>query len=111
MKTIEKIGAQGDVLFMLATLPVDAKPLAPTDGKHVVAHSETGHHHWIQADGRVEMFSGPDPFTCYLRVAGFADVQHARPFDTHETMRLGEGTWCVRRQREYTPEGYRRVED
>lgn len=53
-----------------------------------------------------------DPMICYLQIAGdFADVVHHRPHDTHETLRLVRGIYEVRRQREWTPEGWRRVED
>lgn len=113
MKTIQKIGAQGDVMFVrVSAIPADAKTVPATDGRHVVAHSETGHHHVTRADGTV-FYEGPaDPFTCYLRVDGaFADIEHLRPFDTHETVRLERGTWMARRSREYVPEGFRRVED
>ncbi len=115
MKVIENVGAQGDVFFVkvdAAEIPKDAKSLAPEGGFHIVAHSETGHHHAVRADGTV-FWQGPaDPFTCFLRVDDvFADVVHRREFDTHETLRLGQGVWKVRRQREYTPQGFRRVED
>jgi len=114
MKLVSHVGAQGDVLFIRLddVIPGEAKPMPVKGGAHVVAHSETGHHHTVQADG-VVLYEGPsDPFTCYLRVdTSHADVVHLRPFDTHETLRLGQGTWQVRRQREYTPQGFRRVED
>jgi hypothetical protein len=122
MKTIQNSGAQGDVFFTrVEDVPADLPAMAPTrdvtsaadgEGDHVLAHSETGHHHTVRADG-VVMYRGPeDPFTCYLKVDGdFADVVHHRPFDTHETLRLTRGAWLVRRQREYTPSGFRRVED
>lgn len=112
-KKIEKCGAQGDVMFVrIDRIPGDAKPVpAPKDGRIVVAHSETGHHHYLAAIG-VEMFQPADPMICYLRVsAELADVVHARPFDTHETIALGKGDWQIRRQREYTPEGWRQVQD
>jgi len=115
VKEIKRVGAQGDVFFMKVeddALPKDAKPLPPTSNYHIVAHSETGHHHAVRADGTV-FYEGPsDPFTCYLVVdSAYADIVHQRSFDTHETVRLEKGTWLVRRQREYTPEGFRRVED
>ena len=44
-------------------------------------------------------------------VEEFADVEHLWPFDTHETIRLTPGKWEIRRQREWSPEGWRRVED
>lgn len=117
MRRIERVGAQGDVMFLrVESIPSTALPVPSEGGRHILAHSETGHHHWTAADG-VERFQEPgDGMTCYLRVAGFggvdgASVVHARPFDTHETVQLTTGAWMVRRQREYTPEGFRRVED
>lgn len=113
MKEIQKVGAQGDVFFVrVDKIPEAFKPSAAKGGQHILAHSETGHHHTVRADGTV-FYEGPaDPFTCYLRVEGaFADIVHQRPFDTHESVRLTEGNWMVRRQREYSPEGFRRVED
>jgi hypothetical protein len=44
----------------------------------------------------------------------YCDVVHQRGFDTHESMRLGGGIGSifeVVRQREYTPEGWRRAAD
>lgn len=118
MIEIKTMGAQGDVLFRrVEKLPkglneVDAKAL-----RKVVAHSETGHHHAID-DAGVRMYQGDDPLTCYLMLESVehCDVVHHRPHDTHETLRLlggGQvgGIFQVRRQREYTPEGWRRVED
>jgi hypothetical protein len=113
VKEIHKVGAQGDVFFVkVADVPKDTMLVPAVGGQHIVAHSETGHHHAVRADGTA-FYEGPnDPFTCYLRVDGaFADIVHQRPFDTHETVRLGQGVWKIRRQREYTPEGFRRVED
>lgn len=120
MKEVNKIGAQGDVLFRrVDKLPVGAKRVDRAAGPIVVAHSETGHHHAIEHDPHVEVWSGDDALTTYLRMdggfsGGCVDVVHHRPCDTHETLRLlsqpGD-VWQVRRQREHTPEGWRRVED
>lgn len=121
MKTVTATAAQGDVLFRrVLSLPVDAVE-RPRTGPLVVAHSETGHHHAI-ADRAISHFEVPgDPLVCYLRMddgldpeIGGVDVVHHRAWDTHETLRLlgkpGD-VWQVRRQREWTPEGWRRVED
>lgn len=119
MLEVTKIAAQGDVLFRkVKALPKDAVAQEPK-GAIVVAHSETGHHHSIDVTDGVVMFREPrDPLVCFLQLDGveFADVVHHRPWDTHETLRLlgtpGEKTtFEVRRQREYVPEGWRRVED
>lgn len=121
MKEVKKIGAQGDVLFLRATeIPANAIQAKPEDGRLLVAHSETGHHHAVEASSGIEMFIDPqNPLCAWLRVPAMvpqADVVHHRPWDTHETMRLlsdetSETIWEIRRQRERSPEGWRRVED
>lgn len=113
MRTIERQCAQGDVLFTrVAEVPASAVA-QPKSARVVVAHSETGHDHFIAAAlGEVELLTTADPNVCYLRIAGaFADVVHARSFDTHETIRLPRGVWQVNRQEEWTPEGWRQVQD
>lgn len=112
MKRIQQQAAQGDLYVRRSAIPTDAKPVAPLGGRYVVAHSETGHDHYV-ADDRVTLWDDPqNPLVCYLRISGpHADVIHARPFDTHETLRLPTGDWEIRRQAEYTPAGWRRVED
>lgn len=111
--TVKFQAAQGDVLFeRVSTIPESAIR-EEKNGDLVIAHSETGHNHSIHADTDAHLFREPsDPLTCYLRVeSDFADVVHCRPFDTHETLRLLQGCWKIKRQREYTPAGWRRVED
>ena len=105
--------AQGDVFFVpIEAVPAGAELVKVKGGRIVVAHSETGHDHYIAAIPGAEMFTAPkDPNVCFLRLAADVDLVHARPFDTHVTMKLPRGTYEVRRQREYTPEGFRRVED
>jgi len=38
-------------------------------------------------------------------------IEHHRLFDTHEAMEIKPGIYEIHRQREYTPEGYRRAAD
>ncbi len=53
-----------------------------------------------------------DLFRSFLVIEGEpADLEHLRSFDTHETVRLDPGVWEVRRQKEYSPEGWRRAAD
>lgn len=113
MKQISTCAAQGDLLLLRVNeLPGGASEVQPTNGRHIVAHSETGHHHWLSEDGVTIHREPGDTMVCYLRVAGdYADLVHDRPWDTHETIRIPRGTYQLRRQREYTPEGWRRVED
>lgn len=111
---ITKLAAQGDVLFRrIKKLPDGLREVALPDGKAIVAHSETGHDHAIH-NGEARLFEKleADPMICYLAIAGeCAEVVHHRDFDTHKTLALAGGFWEVRRQREWTPEGMRRVED
>jgi hypothetical protein len=115
MIKVKKIAAQGDVLFRRIDKLPDGLVESRAKGALVVAHSETGHHHSIDTQGvRLLEKSERDPMICYLALDGaFAEVVHHRPHDTHETLcLLGKGSvWEVRRQREWSPEGLRRVED
>jgi hypothetical protein len=119
MKTATRMAAQGDVLFRrVGGVPPAAKKHAH-DGTVIVAHSETGHHHVIVSRD-VDLYSTDDPLISVLHLkCAFADVQHLRSHDTHETLRLfgseSEDTYFeVRRQREYTepsPEPWNKVVD
>lgn len=115
MKTFLNQAAQGDLLIRrIESLPQNVKVhQGSNDGYFIVAHSETGHHHVIEAKPGVEVFGGEDPLVAYLRVMDQVEVtlEHLREFDKHESLLIKGGTYEVRRQREYTPEGWRRVAD
>lgn len=116
MKTFTNQCAQGDVLFRrLDRLPDGIAEQQPVGNRVVVTHSETGHHHVMPAD-RVRMFrldgdGGAPGMISYLDVSAPAVLEHLRPHDTHAPILFAPGVYEVRRQREYTPEGWRRVED
>lgn len=114
MNKVKKQAAQGDVLFRrISKLPKEAIEIK-REGILVVAHSETGHDHVVQ-DPVVVMYESPaDPLKCYLVSTNPFEVTHLREFDMHAPLLLDGGrdaVWEVRRQREHTPEGWRRVED
>lgn len=113
MKIVNNQGAQGDVMFRrIEALPADAKETPAEKGAFVVAHSETGHNHIVLERPGVRYFSAMDELRSYLVVEGDpAPVEHQRSFYTHETFGLAPGVWEVRRQREHTPEGFRRAAD
>ncbi len=110
MKTImtDKLNFQGDVMIR----KVDKLPegVAVREDK-IVAHSETGHHHSFDPSTSVWLYSTKDQLTSYLEVKAPAVLKHRRDFDTHEMLQFPVGIYEIRRQREYTPEGWRRVED
>jgi len=113
MKISQTMCFQGDVCFIrVDKLPEDANEVK-TDGRIIVALSETHHHHAIEpGEARLLEKAQRDPMLCYLQIDGdFADVVHHRATDTHETVRLLKGCWEVRRQEELSPAGWARVED
>lgn len=109
--------AQGDVLIRrVAALPAWANAVTSVSGRVIVTHSETGHDHVMMLDCKrgapaVVMYNGPDPLISWLQVNRPTALQHLRPYDTHDPIMIDTGLYEVRRQREYTPEGMRRVED
>ena len=112
MKVVTRMVAQGDVVLMRVSggVPDGARAV---DHK-IVTHSETGHHHI--ADGACALFEDrADPLICYLRMDHEeVVVKHLRGYDTHEPVTLkGQpgDVWQIRRQREWSPEGWRRVQD
>ena len=118
MKTFKNCAAQGDLMIRrVETIPVIAEIIYPdVHGHYVCAHSETGHSHIIVAHPHVKLFSTDDPLISYLEVVEATEetetlIEHLRSFDTHESILVTPGIYEIRRQREYTPEGWRRVAD
>lgn len=112
MKTFTNRAAQGDVYIMrIATLPDGLIAVTPEDKHVVIAHSETGHNHVMDAE-KVEMYRLPDEiYECFIVVKEATPLEHLRSFDTHESLLHEPGIYRVRRQREYVPEGWRRAAD
>lgn len=117
MRTFKNQAAQGDLfLRRIDKLPNGLKPMAEESGKYIIAHSETGHHHVIESRPNVVVYATDDPLVSYLQVIEATDametvLEHLRNFDTHESIKIASGNYEIRRQREYTPEGWRRVAD
>lgn len=117
MKTFTKQAAQGDLfLRRIDKLPAGVKPMKSEAGAFIVAHSETGHHHVIKERPGVQVFTTDDPMVSYLQVVKATEatevlLEHLRGHDTHETIAIPPGIFELRRQREASPEGWRRVED
>ena len=128
MKTFERMAAQGDFIIMrISEIPAGVKPMEAENGKIIVAHSETGHNHVMEAE-RVQAFvpvvfkddgteaveevnSGQDIYELFLQVDAPTPIEHLRSFHTHDSIMVNPGLYRIRRQREYTPEGWRRAAD
>ncbi len=112
--TFENTAAQGDCFIKRVdrkAFPSNAEQEPVEGGNYIVAHSETGHHHVIP-DRHCRLLKG-DEFTSWLEVDEGKSVilKHLRDHDTHAPIEIGSGTYKITRQREYTPEGYRRAQD
>lgn len=114
MRRFNRIAAQGDIMIIkIAELPTDADltEVQPEGQNLIVTHSETGHHHVMEREAATMFECKDKELEAFLVVHREAELKHLRPHDTHESIMFGPGTYKIRRQREYTPEGYRRVAD
>lgn len=116
--TVKRIAFQGDVCIKrLRSLPKGVRETFKRidTPRKVVAHSETGHHHVIDDSGVVMFESPTDPLIAYLMLDSVTETRlvHLRGHDTHGTLCLtGEkAIYKVTRQREHTPQGWRRAQD
>lgn len=113
MKVVtERPSFQGDLCIRrINALPGGIIPMASEGAHYVLAHSETGHHHVVQERAAQAFIDQTNAFIAYLQVTEPTELEHLRSFDTHESYRLEPGIYEVRRQREHTPEGWRRAAD
>lgn len=130
MKTFHEQAAQGDMLIrVIDKLPDNVIENKDEQGNFVLAHSETGHNHVVKKQQGVTFFANSnDHFIAYLvvdmkKVKSPVECKHLRDHDTHETISFftgdifskikdaGKKIFEIRRQREYTPEGFRRAQD
>ncbi len=116
MKTLNNFAAQGDfIIRRIKEIPQDAVKVDPVDGVFVVAHSETGHNHVMErthVTGYMpENTKDVDLYKLFFSVEQDTAITHLRSHDTHESIMVPPGNYEVRRQREYTPEGFRRAAD
>lgn len=117
MKILQAIGAQGEIrIFRIDTIPEDVKPLQQENGQFIIGHSETGHHHVLEAE-RVEVFEAekaPEGMRIlYALLKEPGQLKHLRGHDTHLPHNLEAGSYMFRADREFDPyaELARRVAD
>lgn len=91
------------------------KHVTPENGKLIIAHSETGHHHCIDIVRNKEasfLIDETNALIGLLKVKGVpADLEHLRPNDTHETIRIAEGDYIIKYHSQPSPKGWERVVD
>ena len=117
MKTFTNMAAQGDfIIRRIDKLPEGLVEVKAVNGQHVLAHSETGHNHVMEAT-RSKLFSLKDATkdgklqSLFLTVEAPSTIEHLRSHDTHESLAVPAGTYEIRPQQEYTPKGFRKAAD
>jgi hypothetical protein len=111
MKTFKKIAAQGEItVIRLGGVPKDKKlpgtAMKAEGGHFVVGHSETGHHHVIEAKGaHVSVLDNQPEGMRVLRaiLENPTSLEHLRDHDTHEPIVMEPGLYEFRIGREFDP--------
>lgn len=106
MKSFTKRAAQGEIsIRRIRALPADVSPHAHENGRLIIGHSETGHHHVLDRPAQVfRANSAPSGMrVLYAIVSEPNALVHERPFDTHETIGLEPGIYEFRLGREFDP--------
>jgi hypothetical protein len=114
MKSFLKVAAQGEITIRrIGDVPsaraerTGYTPLAPENGRLVIGHSETGHHHVLShKDGaEVMVLDRPPEGMRILRaiLENPVSLDHLREHDTHESIQLLPGEYEIRIAREYDP--------
>jgi hypothetical protein len=106
MKTFKRVAAQGELtLRKINKVPTGLNRVAADNGRIVVGHSETGHHHTVAETVEVyEASTAPTGMRIlYAIVKDPSTLDHHRPFDTHESLGMQPGMYEIRIGREYDP--------
>lgn len=110
-QTFTKIAAQGEItIIRLGSIPKNKKlpgTAMKAEGHHfIVGHSETGHHHVIEAKGAcVSVLDKAPEGMRILRaiLENPTSLDHLRDHDTHESIVLEPGLYEFRIGREFDP--------
>lgn len=108
---------QGDCyLIPIKGIPAEARanPVVAENGRLIITHSETGHHHVVMDRPDIRQYAaGMDIFRGFLEITGDepAELVHLRDHHTHATQTISPGAWLIQRQAAYTPQGWERARD
>lgn len=111
MTNFAKIAAQGEITLIRigdvgTATPAGYSAMAAENGSIIVGHSETGHHHVMDATAVSAMVMDRPPEglrILRLIVAEPTALRHQRGHDTHEALIVPPGAYEVRIGREYDP--------
>lgn len=68
----------------------------------IIGHSETGHHHVLEADKPFDQVIGPDG-KMYVDLNLPVPLRHHKEFQQHRELMVPEGRWLIVRKMEYAP--------
>lgn len=120
MKVIKTSARQGELYIdKVSALPKGLRLISPQEGKYIVAHSESNHHHVIEANPNINIYATDDPMVSYLEVIEVTDeveclLKHLKEgLDSHDTLKFTPGIYELRNQSEAdnSPAGWRRAAD
>lgn len=104
-KSFQKIAAQGELTIRrIETVPSGCTPMKAEAARFIVGHSETGHHHVINARGAsvAELDKPPAGMrVLYAILENPTSLDHLRGHDTHESIALEPGIYEIRVAREF----------
>lgn len=114
MKTFMKCAAQGEITIRrIGDVPKTGKqqsgytPLALENGRFIIGHSETGHHHVLSKSTGADVMVMDRPpegmRVLYAILYEPMSLDHQRDHDTHESIALPPGEYEFRIAREYDP--------
>lgn len=89
-----------------AIMPVDRVPEGlnwHNETHAIIGHSETGHHHLLEAAKGSEYKLAELNGVLYLQLTAKAKVIHKKSFDIHEAVILDPGIYVVTHKTEYDP--------
>jgi hypothetical protein len=88
----------GELVF----LPIDELPKGEVQStkSYIAGHSETGHHHVLEADTEFKVVEGE---TRAVLLNDVAKLFHQKTYDIHETRTLAPGVYKILQKTEYDP--------
>jgi hypothetical protein len=87
----------------IVLLPVDKMPKGKVTHlkKQILAHSETGHHHILEADTAFDYLEEDTLRAVFVK--DLAKLWHNKTVDIHETRIIAPGAYEVKEKTEYNP--------
>jgi hypothetical protein len=113
LQEAHEFGRHGEVIIKKVTsIPSGAK-LVGKGNKVIVGHSESGHHHVLEAEQGVEIKMYEIDGKTYLDIPSKSDLVHQKSSENHKTQTFAPGIYIreIRQSYSYASKQMRRVID